>query len=65
MKKLFFKPLLLSSFFLLISTLDNGFKAEELVNDEITILHTIGGDDTNTTAADLSKYLKQNNYLQC
>jgi len=36
--------------------------AKQLVNDGITILHTIGGDDTNTTAADLSKYLKQNNY---
>ena len=32
--------------------------AEQLVKDNITILHTIGGDDTNTTAADLSKYLK-------
>ena len=36
--------------------------ANQLVNDGITILHTIGGDDTNTTASDLSKYLKQNNY---
>jgi pyrophosphate--fructose-6-phosphate 1-phosphotransferase len=25
-------------------------------------LHTIGGDDTNTTAADLSRFLKKNNY---
>lgn len=36
--------------------------ANQLVSDGITILHTIGGDDTNTTAADLSKYLNQNNY---
>ena len=33
--------------------------AEQLVKDNITILHTIGGDDTNTTAADLSNYLKK------
>ena len=36
--------------------------AEQLTKDGITILHTIGGDDTNTTAADLAKYLKTNNY---
>ena len=36
--------------------------AEQLVKDGITILHTIGGDDTNTTAADLAAYLKDNNY---
>ncbi len=36
--------------------------ADQLVKDNITILHTIGGDDTNTTAADLSNYLKKNNY---
>ncbi|HEX3135148.1 MAG TPA: pyrophosphate--fructose-6-phosphate 1-phosphotransferase [Planctomycetota bacterium] len=36
--------------------------AEQLTKDGITILHTIGGDDTNTTAADLAKYLKSNNY---
>ena len=36
--------------------------AKQLVKDEVTILHTIGGDDTNTTAADLSNYLKENNY---
>ncbi|MDA9612376.1 pyrophosphate--fructose-6-phosphate 1-phosphotransferase [Flavobacteriales bacterium] len=36
--------------------------ANQLVKDGITILHTIGGDDTNTTAADLSNYLKENNY---
>ncbi len=36
--------------------------ADQLIKDGVTILHTIGGDDTNTTAADLSKYLKENNY---
>ena len=35
---------------------------KQLVKDEVNILHTIGGDDTNTTAADLSNYLKENNY---
>ncbi|MBE50837.1 MAG: pyrophosphate--fructose-6-phosphate 1-phosphotransferase [Flavobacteriales bacterium] len=36
--------------------------AKQLVKDKVDILHTIGGDDTNTTAADLSNYLKKNNY---
>ena len=36
--------------------------ARQLMKDKVTILHTIGGDDTNTTAADLSNYLKKNNY---
>ncbi|MGV0820123.1 pyrophosphate--fructose-6-phosphate 1-phosphotransferase [Martelella sp. AMO21009] len=36
--------------------------AEQLTKDGITILHTIGGDDTNTTAADLAAYLKTNGY---
>ena len=36
--------------------------ANQLVKDGITILHTIGGDDTNITAADLSNYLKANDY---
>ena len=36
--------------------------ANQLVKDGVTILHTIGGDDTNTTAADLSSYLRKNNY---
>jgi pyrophosphate--fructose-6-phosphate 1-phosphotransferase len=36
--------------------------AEQLTKDGVTILHTIGGDDTNTTAADLAKYLKTHNY---
>jgi diphosphate-dependent phosphofructokinase len=36
--------------------------AEQLTRDRIDVLHTIGGDDTNTTAADLAAYLKSNNY---
>ena len=36
--------------------------AERLKKDGITILHTIGGDDTNTTAADLAAYLAKNGY---
>lgn len=36
--------------------------AKQLVKDRVNILHTIGGDDTNTTAAELSNYLKENNY---
>jgi len=36
--------------------------ASQLVKDGITILHTIGGDDTNTTAADLAAYLAANGY---
>lgn len=36
--------------------------AEQLTRDGVTILHTIGGDDTNTTAADLAAYLKEHNY---
>lgn len=36
--------------------------ARQLERDGITILHTIGGDDTNMTAADLAKYLAQNGY---
>ncbi len=36
--------------------------ADQLVKDGVDVLHTIGGDDTNTTAADLAAYLAQNNY---
>jgi pyrophosphate--fructose-6-phosphate 1-phosphotransferase len=36
--------------------------AEQLMKDKITILHTIGGDDTNSTAADLVTYLSSHNY---
>lgn len=36
--------------------------AQQLKTDGVDVLHTIGGDDTNTTAADLAAYLKENNY---
>jgi pyrophosphate--fructose-6-phosphate 1-phosphotransferase len=36
--------------------------ADRLVADGVDILHTIGGDDTNTTAADLAAYLENNGY---
>lgn len=36
--------------------------ANKLKADGVDVLHTIGGDDTNTTAADLAKYLADNNY---
>lgn len=36
--------------------------AEQLVRDGVDVLHTIGGDDTNTTAADLAAFLAKNNY---
>ncbi len=36
--------------------------ADQLVKDGVDVLHTIGGDDTNTTAADLAKYLAKNKY---
>ncbi|MDR2812455.1 MAG: pyrophosphate--fructose-6-phosphate 1-phosphotransferase [Puniceicoccales bacterium] len=36
--------------------------AEQLMRDGIQVLHTIGGDDTNTAAADLAKFLEQNDY---
>jgi pyrophosphate--fructose-6-phosphate 1-phosphotransferase len=36
--------------------------ANQLVRDNVGILHTIGGDDTNTAAADLAKFLKANGY---
>lgn len=36
--------------------------AEQLTKDGIDILHTIGGDDTNTAAANLAGYLEGNNY---
>lgn len=31
--------------------------SQQLIKDEINVLHTVGGDDTNTQAAELSKYL--------
>ena len=36
--------------------------AEQLRRDGVDVLHTIGGDDTNGTAADLAAYLRDNNY---
>lgn len=36
--------------------------AERLSTDGVNVLHTIGGDDTNTTAADLAAYLAEHNY---
>ena len=36
--------------------------AEQLIKDGVDILHTIGGDDTNTMAAALVKYLSENDY---
>ena len=36
--------------------------ADQLVKDGVDVLHTIGGDDTNTTAADLAAYLATNHY---
>ncbi|MCC6495333.1 MAG: pyrophosphate--fructose-6-phosphate 1-phosphotransferase [Propionibacteriaceae bacterium] len=36
--------------------------ADRLVADGVDVLHTIGGDDTNTTAADLAAYLADHDY---
>ncbi len=36
--------------------------AEQLQRDGVDVLHTIGGDDTNGTAADLAAYLRDNGY---
>ncbi len=36
--------------------------AERLTADGVDVLHTIGGDDTNTTAADLAAYLHEHDY---
>jgi pyrophosphate--fructose-6-phosphate 1-phosphotransferase len=36
--------------------------AEQLTRDGVDVLHTIGGDDTNGTAADLAAYLRENDY---
>ena len=36
--------------------------ADQLTKDKINILHTIGGDDTNTMAATLSQFLNSNGY---
>jgi len=36
--------------------------ARQMIKDGVDVLHTIGGDDTNTTAADLAKFLETNKY---
>lgn len=36
--------------------------ADQLVKDGVDVLHTIGGDDTNTAAADLAAFLHGNKY---
>ncbi len=36
--------------------------ANQLTKDGVDVLHTIGGDDTNTTAADLAAFLHENDY---
>ncbi|MBP7637576.1 MAG: 6-phosphofructokinase, partial [Kiritimatiellae bacterium] len=36
--------------------------ADQLVKDGVDVLHTIGGDDTNTAAADLAAFLAKNGY---
>ena len=36
--------------------------AERLKTDGVDVLHTIGGDDTNTSAADLAAFLRKNDY---
>ncbi len=36
--------------------------ADQLVKDGVDILHTIGGDDTNTAAASLARFLHENDY---
>lgn len=36
--------------------------AEQLIKDGIDVLHTIGGDDTNTAAADLAQFLAKNDH---
>jgi pyrophosphate--fructose-6-phosphate 1-phosphotransferase len=36
--------------------------ANQLIKDKVDVLHTIGGDDTNTAAADLAAFLETNHY---
>lgn len=36
--------------------------ANQLIKDGVDVLHTIGGDDTNTAAADLAAFLGENGY---
>ena len=46
----------------LIKNGENPFEvaAQRLMSDKIDILHTIGGDDTSTTAAELAHFLQKN-----
>ena len=48
----------------LIQAGENPFEvsAKRLMADKVDILHTIGGDDTSTTAAELSQFLKKHDY---
>ena len=48
----------------LIKSGENPFEvaAQRLMADRVDILHTIGGDDTSTTAAELAHFLKKHNY---
>jgi pyrophosphate--fructose-6-phosphate 1-phosphotransferase len=39
--------------------------ADQLIKDGVQVLHTIGGDDTNTAAADLAAFLKRESYDLC
>jgi len=39
--------------------------ADQLIKDGVEVLHTIGGDDTNTAAADLSAFLGKEGYNLC
>jgi pyrophosphate--fructose-6-phosphate 1-phosphotransferase len=36
--------------------------ADQLIRDGVDVLHTVGGDDTNTAAADLAAFLARNGY---
>lgn len=48
----------------LVKPSENPFEvaAKQLMADKVDILHTIGGDDTSTTAAELAYFLEKNNY---
>jgi len=39
--------------------------ADQLIKDGVEVLHTIGGDDTNTAAADLAAFLQKEGYSLC
>lgn len=48
----------------LITAGENPFEvaAQQLIKDKVDVLHTIGGDDTSTTAAELFHFLEKHNY---